>query len=107
MGRHSVSLRGLGPDLLHTFHCTPDFLAKFDTDEDLGLLAEGAPALSPAGVREYLSSLEPLRRSNEDLQFRWTQHSDPLLRKAAAGAVPAGVISGLWSGHCSELAPRA
>ena len=27
MGQHFVSLHGVGPDLLHTFHCTPCLLA--------------------------------------------------------------------------------
>ena len=28
MGQHSVSLHGVGPDLLHTFHCTPCLLGS-------------------------------------------------------------------------------
>ena len=28
MDQHSVSLHGAGPDLLHTFHCTPCLLAS-------------------------------------------------------------------------------
>ena len=28
MGQHSVSLQGVGPDLLHTFHCTPCLLGS-------------------------------------------------------------------------------
>ena len=36
MGQHSVSLHGVGPDLLHTFHCTPCLLGSslvFDPGE--------------------------------------------------------------------------
>ena len=29
MGQNSVSLQGVGPDLLHTFHCTPCLLGSF------------------------------------------------------------------------------
>ena len=28
MGQHSVSLHGVGPELLHTFHCTPWLLGS-------------------------------------------------------------------------------